>query len=564
MNQFATILKTFGPARLAWIATIILGLIVFFVFIITQLTNPGMSLLYGGLDPAEATQIAQKLEGDQVPYEIRGDGTQIYVPEDQVSKLRLFIAGEGLPSGGTIGYEIFDRTDTLGSTDFVQQISQLRALEGELSRSIKSLRQIKAARVHLVIPKRELFSKDRQEPSASVLVTLKGSLEKSQISAIQHLVGAAVPGLKIGNISIIDQWGNLLARGDGASDGSASGEAAEDMRRSLEAQKAAEIEDVLSRSLGQGKVRAKVTAELDFSRSTTNTEEYNPEGQVVRSSQTVDDSENNQERNSNNAVTVGNNLPNAQQQGGNGQDTSQSQTSRSEETINYEISKSTRTLIQEGGVVKKISAAIMVDGTYETGSDGTKTFKPRTQEELDQYTKIVRSIIGYDEKRGDIVEIVNLPFAEPQDAASDNGLFLGFSQPDLVRFGQMAILGIIAILALLLVVRPLVSKLLTAVPIAENNTLALESAGLGGITPAIAGPQGGTLPGAPPPGLTNAEMARAITSAESTAQEIDNMIDLNQVEGRVRASSIKKIGDLVAQHPEVAVNIMRSWMYQDR
>ena len=564
MNQFATILKTFGPARLAWIATIILGLIVFFVFIITQLTNPGMSLLYGGLDPAEATQIAQKLEGDQVPYEIRGDGTQIYVPEDQVSKLRLFIAGEGLPSGGTIGYEIFDRTDTLGSTDFVQQISQLRALEGELSRSIKSLRQIKAARVHLVIPKRELFSKDRQEPSASVLVTLQGSLEKSQISAIQHLVGAAVPGLKIGNISIIDQWGNLLARGDGASGGSASGEAAEDMRRSLETQKAAEIEDVLSRSLGPGKVRAKVTAELDFSRSTTNTEEYNPDGQVVRSSQTVDDSENNQERNSDNAVTVGNNLPNAQQQGGNGQDTSQSQTSRSEETINYEISKSTRTLIQEGGIVKKISAAIMVDGTYETGSDGTKTFKPRTQEELDQYAKIVRSIIGYDEKRGDIVEIVNLPFAEPQDAASDSGLFLGFSQPDMVRFGQMAILGIIAILALLLVVRPLVSKLLTAVPIAENNALALESVGLGGITPAIAGPQNSALPGAPSQALSNAEMARAITSAESTAQEIENMIDLNQVEGRVRASSIKKIGDLVAQHPEVAVNIMRSWMYQDR
>lgn len=560
MNQIALILKSLGPARLAWIAAVLLGLIVFFVFIITRLTTPGLTLLYSGLDPAEAGQIAQRLETDNIPYEIRGDGTQIYAPEDQVAKLRLTIASAGLPSGGSIGYEIFDRADALGSTDFVQQISQLRALEGELARSIRSLRQVKAARVHLVLPKRELFARESADPTASVLVTLQGSLDKGQISAIQHLVAAAVPNLKIGNVSIIDSQGTLLARGEGKNDASLGSEAAEDMRRTLEEQKAREIEDVIGRSVGPGKVRAQVTAELDFSRITTSTENYDPNGQVVRSTQTVDDNGSSQERNNDNSVTVANNVPNPPAQATGGQNATQSQNARNEETVNYEISKSVRTEIQEGGTIKRITAAVLIDGIYESAADGTKTYKPRTAEEIEQYAKIVRSIVGFDEKRGDTVEIVNLRFAEPESLPAEGIDLFGFSRADLLRLGQMAILGIVAILTLLLVVRPLIGKLLTVAPPSEAETLLALQNSVTNSQLALSAPPATV---APPPPVPVPEGPRALTSAETAAQEIESMIDLNQVEGRVRASSLKKIGDLVANHPEVAVNIMRQWMHQE-
>lgn len=186
-------LRNLGPMKLAALGAVALGLIAFFVFLAARLTSPGMSLLYSGLDAANSEQIVQRLETQQIPYELRNNGDQIYVPQDQVARLRLAMAGEGIPTGGSIGYEIFDRADALGTTNFVQQINQLRALEGELSRTIRSLRQVKAARVHLVLPKRELFSRDRNDPTASVVLVLQGSLDKEQVQAIQHLVASAVP-----------------------------------------------------------------------------------------------------------------------------------------------------------------------------------------------------------------------------------------------------------------------------------------------------------------------------------------------------------------------------------
>src|SRR5690606_30187616 len=217
---------------------------------------------------------------------------QIYVPADQVAKLRLSLASEGIPAGGSIGYELFDRADALGTTNFVQQINQIRALEGELARTIRSIRQVRAARVHLVMPKRELFSNDRAEPTASVVLTIGGGLDKGQVSAIQHLIASAVPGMKASNVSVIDSSGELLARG--AEDGELDVANSEDMRRSYEARMSQAIEQLLAQTLGAGKVRAEVTADLDFNQVTTNKEDFNPDGQVVRSTQTVEETGNSQ------------------------------------------------------------------------------------------------------------------------------------------------------------------------------------------------------------------------------------------------------------------------------
>lgn len=550
-------LRNLGPMKLAALGAVALGLIAFFVFLAAHLTSPGMSLLYSGLDAADSEQIVQRLETQQIPYELRGGGDQIYVPEDQVARLRLAMAGEGIPTGGSVGYEIFDRADALGTTNFVQQINQLRALEGELSRTIRSLRQVKAARVHLVLPKRELFSRDRNDPTASVVLVLQGSLDKEQVQSIQHLVASAVPGMKSTNVSVIDNRGNLLAKGQEAGEEFDSSNS-EEMRQGYEARMAQSIEELLAQTLGAGKVRAEVTADIDFSRVTTNTENFDPNGQVVRSTQTVEDKGNTQEKSGDSSVSVANNVPNPPSQNSGNSNTSNSQNERNEETVNYEISKRSETQVKTNGTVKRISAAVLVDGAYSTGANGAQAYAPRSQEELDKIATLVKSAIGYDEKRGDVVQVVNMPFAQNQETISDGTIFMGLDKQDLMRIVELVVLAAVAVLVLLLVVRPLLNRLL-AMPGAASADQ--------GLLPGLSAEAAAALP----PGAAAAlalsgpseSMQQGLMAAENIANEIDQMIDINQVEGRVRASSLKKISELVEQHPEQAVNIMRQWMYQE-
>jgi flagellar M-ring protein FliF len=544
--------------RLAALGATALALIAFFFFIGARLTSPGMSLLYGGLDSTDSAAIAARLQEQQVPFEVKGDGAQIYVPADRVGQLRLVMAGEGLPNGGSVGYEIFDRPGALGTTNFVQQINQLRALEGELARTVRALRQVKGARVHLVMPKRELFSRDRAEPSASVVVTLQGTLEKEQIAAIQHLVASSVPGMKTSAVSIIDDKGRLLARG--GAEGELTQLNAEEMRRAYELRLTQSIEELLSRTLGPGRVRAEVTAELDFNQVTTNTETYDPEGQVVRSTQTVEENEQSQERSPQNNVTVANNVPNPPGAAAGSETSASSTNQRTEETVNYEISKKVQTEVKHSGDVRKISAAILVDGTYAPDANGNQAYTPRPQEELDKIATLVRSAIGYNADRGDIVEVINMQFAAPE--LPEEVSLLGLDKTDLMRIAELVVLSLVAILVLLLVVRPLLNRVL-AIPGAAPEQFALAGPGGAALPPGAAAAL--ALPGAAGADLAALPGADTGTLGDITniANEIEQMIDINQVEGRVRASSLKRISELVDQHPEQAVNIMRQWIYQE-
>jgi flagellar M-ring protein FliF len=557
VNGLMQTLRNLGATRLVALAAVAFALIAFFTFIVTRLAAPGMTLLYSGLDPSDSGQIVQRMDAQGIPYELRGDGSQIYVPQDQVARLRLSLASEGIPAGGSIGYEIFDRADALGTTNFVQQINQIRALEGELSRTIRSLHQVRSARVHLVMPKRELFSRDRAEPTASVVLALQGSLDKGQVSAIQHVVSSAVPGMRSKNVSVVDSTGELLARG--ADDGALDTANSEDLRRSYEARLSQAIEQLLVQTLGAGKVRAEVSAILDFSQVTTNKEEFNPDGQVARSTNSIEETGTSQERQGENNVSVANNTPNPPGQDANGTNGSSSQNGRTEEIVNYEISKTVRTEVKAGGEVKRISAAVLVDGVYSTAADGTRAYAARTPEELAQINALVKSAIGFDEKRGDVVEIVNMKFAEPE-LVEESGLpLLGLDKTDLMRIAELIVLAVVALLVLLLVVRPLLGRIL-AMPSSAPANIALAGPGNQLALPpgaaaalAIPGPAQAQLPSMP-----------SASDAEQIAAEIDQMIDLNQVEGRVRASSVKKISDLVDQHPEQAVNLIRQWVYQEQ
>ena len=564
VNGFTQTLRNLGPTKLVALAAVGFALIAFFVFIVTRLASPGMTLLYSGLDPSDSGQIVQRLDAQGVPYELRGDGSQIYAPADQVAKLRLSLASEGIPAGGSIGYEIFDRADALGTTNFVQQINQNRALEGELARTIRSIRQVRSARVHLVMPKRELFSTDRAVPTASVVLQLQGGLDKGQVSAIQHLVASAVPGMNASDVSIIDNNGQLLARG--ADEDSLDASNSEDMRRNFEMQMSRKVNDILVRALGPGNFRAEVTADMDFNQVTTNREEFNPDGIVPRSTQSVEETGNSQETDNSNAVSAANNTPNPPGQTQGGANGSTSQTSRTEETVNNEISKTTQTEVKTGGNVKKLSAAVVVDGTYTVAEDGTKTYAPRTPEELANYETLVKTAINFDEARGDVVQIVNMQFAEAEDLGAADGTLFGLEKTDLMRLAELVVLSIVATLVLLLVVRPLLGRLL-AMPSTAPSNVALAGIGADGqlaLPPgaaaalAIPGPAGGD------PGIPGLPTPQSASEAAAIAAEIDQMIDLNQVEGRVRASSIRKISDLVDQHPEQAVNLIRQWVYQEQ
>ncbi len=542
-------IRNLGPIRLLTIAGVLAGVVGFFFFLMTRLTAPDMALLYNDLSTSDSGRIVGKLETLKVPYELRGNGTSIMVPSDQVLRLRMSMAQEGLPAGGNIGYEIFDKSDSLGTSSFVLNINHLRALEGELSRTIGSLAYVRSARVHLALPKRELFQRDQQEPTASVVLQMNGGrrLDKSEVLAIQNLVAAAVPRLKPARISIIDGQGTLLARGqDGDAASGVGTQTGDEAKTAYESRSVRMVEEMLERILGPGRVRAEVTAEMDFDRISTTSETYDPDGQVVRSTQTVAENSNSRESAAA-TVSVQNNIPTQPAPNGDGAAGAANASNRNEETVNYEISRTTKTHVRESGSVKRLSVAVAVDGNY----DAQKTYQPRSPEELSQLARLVKSAVGFDEKRGDSVEVINMRFAGGPDTADDGPRPLfGLDKNDYIRIAEMVTLGIVGILVILLVVRPIVRRFLEALPEAIANSKQMIADSTAAAKPALPGAAPGML------GMAPAMAGDAGALLEAT-------IDMQQVDGRVRESSVKKIGEIVEKHPEEAVNIIRNWMYRD-
>jgi flagellar M-ring protein FliF len=548
LGAFLETLRNLGPLRLAVMGGVILGLVAFFIFIMARLATPPMALLYGDLDPTDTSQIVQQLDAANVPYELDGNGTQIKVPVDEVARLRMTMAGQGLPRGGSVGYEIFDESDNLGTTNFVQNVNLVRALEGELARTIRAIDTVQGARVHLVLPRRQLFSRERQEPSASIILKMRTSkrLSHEQVVAVQHLVAAAVPGLTPERISVVDDKGTLLARGfDDAAD--ALSEDAEQKRIAYENRLARTIEQLLEKSVGFGNVRAEVRADMDFDRVTTKKEVYDPDGQVVRSSQLVEDNSSSKEGEQDLPVSVGNNLPDANSDTGAATSSNTSE-SRTEETTNYEISKKVVNTVREAGVVNRLSVAVLVDGTYGTDAQGNQVYKDRTPEEMDQFATLVRTAIGYDADRGDSVEVINMRFVdEVETDQKPLELLFGLTKNDLMRMAEILVLSIVAILVILLVVRPLISRAFEAMP-----------AGAG--APA----EPGLLTDSGRPALTAPGASLPSESAPPGEEEaFEELIDIDRVEGRVKASSVRKVGEIVDKHPEEAIAIIRTWMYQE-
>ena len=289
------------------------ALIGFFAFVIIRVTTPQMTTLFTDLSTEDSSAIIKDLERQAIPYELRNDGAVIMVPKDKVTRLRMKLAEGGLPKGGGVGYEIFDKSDALGTTSFVQNINHLRALEGELARTIRAIDRIQAARVHLVLPEKPLFSRETPEPSASIVVRVRGSLEPQQIRAIRHLVASAVSGLKPQRVSIVDEAGQLLADGEAGDNENVVGD---ERRNAYEKRMRNEVEAIVSSVVGAGRARVQLSADFDYNKITQTSDKFDPEGRVLRSSQTREESSATTDNNG--QVTVNNELPGNQQPGGAG------------------------------------------------------------------------------------------------------------------------------------------------------------------------------------------------------------------------------------------------------
>ena len=543
MNEISGILQRLGVARLSAMALVAVLLIGFFGLLIFRVTTPQMAPLYTGLSLDDSAAIVSQLQASGIPYEVRGEGESILVPRDQITSTRMMLASDGLPTNGQVGYEIFDSQSTLGATSFVQDINLIRAMEGELARTISSLARVRSARVHLVLPKRELFRRERTDPTASITLGVRGTLSSGEINAIQHLVSAAVQGMSPNNVSIIDDSGRLLAAGNGTNDPSLVATNIDDRASAMEARLRTQLEEMLSSVVGPGRVRVQVSAELEYNKVSKNTETFDPEGQVVRSVQTRELSNSSTGASNGGAVSVGNELPGASQNTASSAGATD-QSTTTEETTNYEISKSTQTTISEAGAIKRLSVAVLVDGNYTTDDTGTATYQPRSQEELDQLTTLVRTAIGYDEARGDQVAVTNLQFVERPDLAAAGtaapGLF-DFTRDDLINAAQMLVTLIISLALMLFVMRPLIKRVLEPEP-----PLALADPVNSEVTPDMA-------------------LQAAANGTTVDGQPLDGDADLMgaaQSEGEAKTRTLTKVGELVEQHPKQASTIVRDWLHQ--
>ena len=562
MNGYLNMMRNIGVARLAVMAVVALLLTGFFIFLMTRMSAEPMSLLYSDLQSSDGGAITQKLDALKIPYEVGADGTSIKVPQDQVGRARMALAQDGLPRGGSIGYEIFDQNQGFGTTSFMQNLNQVRALEGELSRTVSTLAPVKSARIHLVLPKRELFSRDQQPATASVVLQLRGSaaLTREQVSSIQHLIASAVPQLQASQISIVDDHGNLLAKPEDANSDGADAATNDERRHAFETRMSHEIETLVGRTVGDGKVRATVTADLDFDRVSTSQESFDPDQQVPRSTQSTTEQNQSADGSSNSSVSVANNLPATQSSKSDNGPSSSSKGNRSEEITNFEIGKTTRNQVREGGQVRKLSIAVLVDGTYQADADGKQQYQPRSKDEMSQIEAIVRSATGFDAKRGDVIDVANMRFVSEVDqagSAAADSTIAGFERSDIIHLAETAVLGIVALLVVLLVVRPVMNRLVPGVQ-ASNDAAALNA-------PAMLAASGG-IPGQAAlagPGAAGSEMLLSGDGQSALGDDDDELIDVNRVEGRVRVSSLRKIGEIVEKHPSEAVSILRGWMYQE-
>lgn len=546
MGGFTAALQRFGIGRLAAVLGVAAGVAAVLVAVMLKVGQQPDALLYSNLDLREAGEITAALDQQGIDYASRGDGSTIMVHRDDVGRARMLLAQGDMVSSGSVGYEIFDSQSVLGQTEFQQNLNEQRALQGELARTIMSMRGIQSARVHITMPRRELFQTDAAEPTAAVVVGLSGrDLGADQIRGIRNVVASAVPNLKPDRVTVVDQANRTLAAGS-EDEGFTAGLAGQ-KKAEIEAQMTARIRELVEGVVGVGAARVQVSADIDTSRSTTQEQRFDPDGQVVRSSSTNSSNSQDTSAQADGGVTATNNIP-----GGEAAAPALplgSTSGDNAEITNYEISNTTTTTVKEPGEIRKLSVAVAVDGklTPAANGQGEPTYAPRTAEEIQQIEDLVRAAAGIDATRGDQIKVTNVRFNHdtPVIGGTDGGSpLMNFTKNDIMRGVELLVLLVTGLLLIFFVVRPLLKTAQGGGGAAQPAVSHLQTAMAGGEPMLVAGGMGG---------------APQLAAPQS---EMEQRLNIARFEGEVKASSIKKVAEFVDKHPDESTAILRSWVHE--
>lgn len=418
--------------------------LIFSVAVVFYLWNqsPGYQVLYSGLSPTDSGPVIEKLREKKIPYRV--DGVAIKVPAEDVYEIRMELAGEGLPQGGGVGFEIFDKTG-FGVSDFVQKVNYRRALQGELARTIAQIREVEHARVHLAIPEKRIFLDDENKSRASIVLELRpgAKLTQTQVSSIVHLVSGSFENLTPQDVTVVDTEGRMWNKGGEDQSVLALSSSQLEYKREIERDLEKRIETMIEKIVGSGKVVARVSVEVDTKHIERTEETFDPESQVVRSEQR-----------------------NIQGVNGGIAKRSRAQRQLQDETINYEISKVVSRVVEPVGSIKRLTVAVIVDGNYTAATTGdsahTPQYMPRSDKELADFTSMVKGAVGFKSERGDVITITSAPFEDEIPVADTEEVhtFLIPSHllPSMMKYTTASF---VALLVLFLVIRPLMKMVIT-------------------------------------------------------------------------------------------------------
>lgn len=529
LKELRNLVTQLGPRRLMIMGGIVLALLVGIGALAMRGSSSEMAFLYTDLDPAAAQAITDKLKAQGVPFELSADGTGVMAPIDRTPELRMELASERL--GGKIGYDVLDNEESFGVSSSRAKINETRAIEGELSKSIESLDRISKARVHIVMPEREIFAAEARKASAAVTVKTNGRLPKEAVQSIRYLVSSSVPELSPSAVSVVDQTGALLARA--GEDGGAGGGDIDEQQSAIEARMRSEVESMIEPIVGQGKVRAEVAVSLDRDQTREEADVFDPDTQVIAHQVTVDSKDQNDSSNAGSeGVSVGAQLPDANGPiTGGGQENQRSAKSESSEETTFQNSHKQTVSVRAPGKINRLSVAVMVDG----GAQGLP------ERQVQRLTRLVENSVGFDAERGDSVVVESMPFSADLGDETGGGLPFGLTGGQLLDFLKWVVLaGAVVVGAVLL------RKRLRSADVADQGALL------------AAGEDLRALPNDGADGISGA--IEDMSEAQSGVAMLDQEIALAQVDGRIRLSALKRIGDAISRSPAESVSVIRQWM----
>jgi flagellar M-ring protein FliF len=522
---------------------LIAGSVTGIVFVSKWAGQADYAVLYSDLKPTDSAAVIEQLKTQKIKYEVRGDGDTIAIsPPEMVHELRINLAGEGIPKGGTMGMEIFDNL-SLGATSFVEKRNFQRALQGELERTITAIDSVSSARVHITQPEKSVFSKKGDAPTASVLLRLRpgAELDKKQIKGISNLVAGSVEGLTTDNVNIIDVYGNLLTTKEEGEDNLGVEATRLQYQREIEKGYVQHIEQMIAKVLGAGKVVARVSANMDFSSNEREEESYDPGGQVMRSERSVSEGSGTSQRGGIPGVTANlTNDPNLLSPPAAASDNS----TRREDVKNYEVSRAVSKTQVPRGRLTKLAVAVLVDGTYEAGTPAAgaaadapepqKIFKPLSSEVITQIENLVKGAVGYDGARGDSITVENIPFFLPD---SKDSAILDKEATQNMIFKYINYLGpvLFILLFFLMAVRPVVKFLVTPTEAEVDLSRLL------------------------PTGIQELEKELEQERSKASIPEFVPAVDMEQLEEMMAENS-----RIVKENPQQAALLIRYWLNDGR